>query len=196
MPMTDETGSSPWNIPPISTSTPPVASSSAYHARSDAVAAPRPRRPLTARTSERPDRIEPFVWVGTHGGAGATSLQRSTGSGLDLSQRWPDPALGWSSSVVLVCRSNGAGLDAMGRLLQEWVSRSVPDLRVLAAVVVDDAPSKRSRRVRARVSELRSVAPQVLTLPWIEAWRDNPYTPHPAAGGIADAVRSTLSNDL
>lgn len=158
-----------------------------------AVAAPRPHRPLTARAQGRPASIEPFVWVSVHGGAGGSSLRRSTSAGLHLSHQWPDPLLGWPSRVVLVCRSNGAGLDAVGQMLQEWVSRSVPDVEVLAVVVVADAPTKPSKRTRERIAELRSIAPRVLPMAWVEQWRDHPYTPHPAAAAVAAAVEAALA---
>lgn len=194
--MSNDINVSPWNVPPIDHNTPLGASRSGYHNPSQSVSAPRPSRPVTETTLERPPSIESFTWVSTHGGAGATSLHLGGRRGLDLTARWPDPSLGWPSAVVLVCRSNAAGLDSMGRMLQEWVSRSVAGVHVVAAVVVADAPTKPPKRIRARISELRSITPTVLTMPWVEEWRELPYGPHQTAVQVAAAIGTAQAQDL
>ena len=196
MTMSNDINVSPWNVPPIDHSTPLGASKSGYHSQSQSVSAPKPNRPVTETVDARPASIEAFTWVSTHGGAGSTSLRRGSGRGLDLTARWPDPARGWPSSVALVCRSNSAGLDAMGQMLQEWVSRSVPGVHVMAAVVVADGPTKPPKRIRARVSELRSITPTVITMPWVEEWRELPYGPHQTAVQVADAVGTAQTQVL
>lgn len=196
MPMSNDIIVSSWNVPPIDHNTPRGESDTGYQTSRQSVTAPKPSRPVTPAVSQRPPSIEAFTWVSTHGGAGATSLRHGSSRGLDLTTQWPDPSLGWPSAVVLVCRSNAAGLDSMGRMLQEWVSRSVRDVQVLATVVVADAPTKPSKRIRARINELRSIAPAVWTVPWVEQWRDQPYVPHPVAAQIADAIRSGQAHNL
>lgn len=187
---------SPWNVPPIDHSTPLGASESEYHKARQTVTAPRPNRPVTQSARHRPGSIETFTWVATHGGAGATSLAVGSGHGLDLSGEWPDPSLGWPTATVLVCRSNAAGLDSMGRMLQEWVSRSVPQVDVVAVVIVPDAPTKPSKRIRSRIQELRSIVSVVINMQWVEDWRDLPYVPHPAALRVAEAINSAQAQDV
>ncbi|WP_131404677.1 DUF6668 family protein [Aeromicrobium sp. IC_218] len=192
MTISNDTGVSPWMVPPIGDETSSPSRGHDYHDFERSVAAPVPKRPLTSRVTERPDSIEPFVWVAAHGGAGATSLRQGSGAGLDLTGQWPDPELGWPSRVVLVCRSNAAGLDAAGRMLQEWVSRAVPDVRVLAVAVVADAPARPTKLMRARLVELGSIAPRVLNMPWVDQWRDHPYVADPAAAALATRIKDLL----
>lgn len=192
MTVSDGTEVSPWDVPPMATGPGAPAPFHDYREPRATVAAPIPKRPLTGRTTERPEAIAPFVWVAAHGGAGATSLRRGSGTGVDLTSHWPDPRLGWPTRVVLVCRSNAAGLDAVGRMLQETVSRAVADVQVVAVVTVADAPNRPSKHIRARLGELESIAPRVIHMPWVESWRDHPYVRDPAAIAVADLVNGLL----
>lgn len=153
------------------------------------VAAPVPTGSLTAQVEAPPAHPATFVWVAAHGGAGVSSLASASGAGLALSQRWPAPALGWPSRTVVVCRSNAAGYTAAARLIQEWASGSAPDqVTVSALVVMADSPVKPTRLLRARLHELSGAVPQVLTVPWIAAWRDTPYSANPAVTKVAAAM--------
>lgn len=138
-------------------------------------------------------RAEPFAWVAAHGGAGATSLQVAAGCGLDLGGRWPALSAGDPSTVVLVCRSNTAGLDSAGRMLHQWSTSVVPGLHVLAVVVVADAPTKTSRAIRDRIGDLKAVVADVFTMPWISPWRDTPYTANEEATAIGDRLAQLAS---
>ena len=142
-------------------------------------------RHLTPTTTTPAPAAYPFTWVAAHGGAGATSLARSTGVGGDLTSLWPAPALGWPTTVCVVARCNTAGLDAAARLLREAASGAVHGLTLAALVVVADSPDRPSKTQRRRLHELDAAAPAVVHLPWISTWRDQPYTPHPAATKVA-----------
>ncbi|WP_019146613.1 DUF6668 family protein [Aeromicrobium massiliense] len=192
MTVSDGTEVSPWNVPPMATDPDASTSSHDYRESGATVTAPIPKRPLTGRTTQRPEGIAPFVWVSAHGGAGATSLRRGSGAGLDLTSQWPAPELGWPARVVLVSRANAAGLDAAGRMLQETVSRTVPDVQMVAVVTVADAPTRPSKHIRARLVELGSIAPRVIHMPWVENWRDHPYVRDPAAVAVADLIHGLL----
>jgi hypothetical protein len=135
-----------------------------------------------------------FTWVSAHGGAGSTSLARSSGLGVDLSCRWPDPRLGWPAAVAVVCRSDAAGLTAAAGMLAAAASGGVPDLNVAALVVVDDAPVKVSKVIKARIHELGGTVPELIRVPWIRAWRDNPYTPDKSATKAAATVAAAVNN--
>lgn len=184
---------SPWAVAPISSPCPtphtmPGATDTPAEP-SRVVAAPVPAGSLTAQVEEPPAHPATFVWVAAHGGAGVSSLASASEAGLALSQRWPAPALGWPRRAVVVCRSNAAGYTAAGRLIQEWASGSVPDqVTVSALVVMADSPVKPTRLLRARLHELSGAVPQVLTVPWIAAWRDTPYSANPAVTKVAAVV--------
>lgn len=136
------------------------------------------------------------MWVSAHGGAGSTSLARASGIGLDLTGLWPSPPHGWPAHAAVVCRSNAAGLHAGSRLLAEAASGQLGDLDVVALVVVADAPSKLSRSLRTRVRELGGTVREVVHVPWIEAWRDNPYTPERAATAAAATVAALTNKEI
>ena len=197
------TGDSPWVVAPIAaapgvdTPLPPIVpdSTDISPISSHVVAAPPPRGVLTPLIDEPPSAAGDFVWVGAHGGAGVTSLASVTGLGLETSQRWPAPELGWPVRVVVVCRSNAAGYTAAARMIQEWASGSVPGIELLALVVVADAPTKPTRALKARLHELSGTVPVVLTVPWIAAWRDAPFSADSAATRVAAAVASLITKE-
>jgi len=197
------TGDSPWVVAPIAaapgvdTPLPPTVPDSTEipPTSSHVVAAPPPRGVLTPLIDEPPSAAGDFVWVGAHGGAGVTSLATVTGLGLEISQRWPAPERGWPVRVVVVCRSNAAGYTAAARMIQEWASASVPGIELLALVVVADAPTKPTRALKARLHELSGTVPVVLTVPWIAAWRDAPFSADSAATRVAAAVASLITKE-
>lgn len=203
---------SPWTVPAIGAA--PEETSSGDKIEPDALAhvfaVHAPRRPLALaaaeaggqvvdpggidRVAQAPDdRSAPFVWLSAHGGAGATSLARSSGVGLELTRQWPAPELGWPGCVAVVCRSNAAGLDAAaGVLAAAAADEAGPGVWVGALVVVDDAPTRVSRAIRARIYELAGTVPRLVRVPWISSWRDSPYTAAPAAVRAAAAVRPAI----
>ncbi|MEJ7832967.1 MAG: DUF6668 family protein [Nocardioides sp.] len=169
-----------WAVGPIEPETPSRVTESGAGAES-------PTHQLWSRTPDPcPALTASFVWVGAHGGAGVTSLAATTG--VALTRCWPDPSLGWPAQVAVVCRSNAAGFDTALRAIQEVVAGAVPDLLVVALVVVADAPKPPSRRTLARIHELAAIVPTVVEVPWITSWREDPYTPQPAVTGAATAV--------
>lgn len=153
-----------------------------------------PRGDLIARVGTSPDHQDTWTWVSTHGGAGSTSLVHGAARGLDLTGRWPAPEHGWPARVVLVARSNMAGLAAAGRFLQEWAAHQVPDLLLVGLVIVADAPGRPTRAARNRSSELAAIT-TVWQLPWVARWRDTPYTAEPAAQKVAATVAATLTKE-
>lgn len=172
---------SPWATPPSASGMRPAAR----------IAAPAPRGDLVPRVAVQPSREDAWTWVSTHGGAGSTSLTHGSGRGLHLTGCWPAPPLGWPAPLVLVARSNMAGLAAAGRFVQEWAARMTPDLLLAGLVIVADAPGRPTRAARNRSSELESVT-AVWHMPWIGRWRDTPYTPDPSAEKVAAAVAAAL----
>jgi hypothetical protein len=159
------------------------------------VHAPRPVGEPAPRATWTPPAVAAFAWISAHGGAGSTSLARSTGQGADLTGRWPSPAHGWPSKVAVVCRGNAAGRAAAARQLAESASGMVPDVEVIALVVVADAPAKVSRAFKTRLHEISGTVREVVQVPWIGAWRDTPYTQDRAASAAAAKVAALTNKE-
>ncbi|MFJ5261545.1 DUF6668 family protein [Streptomyces sp. NPDC088387] len=117
-----------------------------------------------------PGRVTPrrFSWVGTHGGAGVSTLAEVYG-GHDCGRAWPgadDPA-----SVLLVARTHAAGLDAVARTLAAFRNRLAPaGVDLDAVVLVADAPGRLPRRLERRIGPIEDVV-DVYRVPWVPAWR-------------------------
>ncbi|WP_107047814.1 hypothetical protein [Streptomyces sp. NRRL B-3229] len=122
---------------------------------------------------------EEVGWVKAHGGSGATSLVEALG-GVDVGDRWPEPARGEPYRIVLVGRTSASGLRSVSRALGALKEGNAPQgLELLAVVLVADAPGRLPIGLLRRIRVLRSVA-HVHRVPWIPAWRtDSPmkYVP-------------------
>lgn len=139
---------------------PPGTAVGAVHA---APAAPAPRAPS-------PHRGERIAWVNAHGGGGASTLAHALG-GADLGTRWPEPADGEPGDVLLVARTHAGGIRAASQALNALRMGDHPDgLRLVAVVLVADAPGRLPRQLGQRVRVLRSAA-EVHRVPWVPAWR-------------------------
>ncbi|MBC2901178.1 DUF6668 family protein [Streptomyces cupreus] len=109
-----------------------------------------------------------YSWVGTHGGAGVTTLASVYG-GHDCGREWPGP--GDPQSVLLVGRTHAAGLDAVLRALEAFRYGQVPPgVDLDAVVLVADAPGRLPRPLAQRVKAIEEVI-DVYRVPWVQAWR-------------------------
>ncbi|GGU51453.1 DUF6668 family protein [Streptomyces daghestanicus] len=107
-------------------------------------------------------------WVGTHGGAGVTTLAEVYG-GQDCGRDWPGPA--GPARVALVARTHAAGLAAAGRALDAFRhGEAPPGLGLDSVVLVADAPGRLPRPL-ARQVRLLEAAVAVHRVPWVAAWR-------------------------
>ncbi|WP_020137188.1 hypothetical protein [Streptomyces sp. 351MFTsu5.1] len=113
---------------------------------------------------------EEVGWVKAHGGSGASSLVEALG-GVDVGERWPEPARGEPYRIVLVGRTSASGLRSVSRALGALKDGNAPQgLELLAVVLVADAPGRLPIALLRRIRVLRSVA-HVHRVPWIPAWR-------------------------
>ncbi|MER6712012.1 MULTISPECIES: DUF6668 family protein [unclassified Streptomyces] len=109
-----------------------------------------------------------FSWVGTHGGAGVSTLAAVYG-GHDSGRAWPGP--GEPTSVLLVARTHAAGLDTAAGAVEVFRrGQAPPGLDLDAVVLVADAPGRLPRPLAQRVKSLESVI-DVYRVPWVPAWR-------------------------
>ncbi|MFF7795400.1 DUF6668 family protein [Streptomyces sp. NPDC007991] len=124
---------------------------------------PGPPEPAHAHAAARR-----FSWVGTHGGAGVSTLAAVYG-GHDSGRAWPGP--GDPSSVLLVARTHAAGLDTVAGAVEIFRRGQAPTgLDLDAVVLVADAPGRLPRPLAQRVKSLESVI-DVYRVPWVPAWR-------------------------
>ncbi|MFI6807595.1 DUF6668 family protein [Streptomyces luteogriseus] len=124
-----------------------------------------------------------FSWVGTHGGAGVTTLAAVYG-GHDCGRSWPGP--GDPPSVLLVARTHAAGLDTVAGVVELFRHGRAPHgLDLDAVVLVADAPGRLPRPLAQRVRALESVI-DVYRVPWVPSWRlGEPGHPPRETGALA-----------
>ena len=126
-----------------------------------------PRRPLP-----REELLTLVWWVGAHGGAGETTLERLLLGSRAANHAWPvSPDPERPAHTMLVARTSYAGLLAAQRALQDWGSGSVP-AELDGLVLIADAPGKLPKELRALVGLITSIAPgSIWELPWQAEWR-------------------------
>ncbi|WP_330346626.1 hypothetical protein OG858_47355 (plasmid) [Streptomyces europaeiscabiei] len=112
-----------------------------------------------------------WAWLGCHGGAGVTSLQHALPGGYDAGRMWPAPVANLRHPVVLVCRSNVAGLTAAQNAARQWASGHVQGVDLLGLVVLADAPGKLPRPLKDLFHLVSGGLPRTWTVPWLDAWR-------------------------
>lgn len=119
-----------------------------------------------------------FAWVGTHGGAGVSTLVAVFG-GHDAGRDWPRPEQGEPASVLLVGRTHAAGLNAVSHTLDIFRRGDAPPgLDLDAVVLVADAPGRLPRPLAQHVKVIGS-AIDVYEVPWVPAWRLGDLTGRP-----------------
>jgi hypothetical protein len=115
-------------------------------------------------------RGEALWWVGVHGGAGESTLERIFRGTRASGHRWPVAAAPARPLVVLVARTDARGLRAVQSAMRDWQSRKLR-LQLLGLVLMADAPTRLPRAVRDLQRVVSGGVPHVWTLPWVESWR-------------------------
>jgi hypothetical protein len=114
------------------------------------------------------------VWVvGSHGGAGETTLADLVDEWEATGHTWPTPSdLSFNCPVLLVARADKRGLDAAREALRQWASGVLGDhVNLLGLVLVADAPGRLPKPLRHLVEVVSGGAPRLWEVPWVEAWR-------------------------
>ncbi len=136
------------------------------------------------------DEPSPVFVVGTHGGAGTSTVARLLNA-LDSGCHWPEPPYGVRVNVLLTARTNAAGLRAASQTLAGYHARGFPEFAHLAGfVLVADAPGRLPKDLTRRIAILGSAA-MVYRLPWVRDWRFSDVAPDPlAAWPLAASMRT------
>lgn len=110
-------------------------------------------------------------WLGTHGGAGESSLAALVDDWAEAEHSWPRPADGGTANVVLVARTSMKGLRSAQAAATQWASGLVSETNVLGLVLVADAPGKLPRPLRDFARLVSGGVPRTWSIPWIDSWR-------------------------
>ncbi|MFE0512627.1 hypothetical protein [Streptomyces sp. NPDC058964] len=117
---------------------------------------------------QAPFPLRHFSWVGTHGGAGASTLAAVYG-GRDCGRDWPGPDA--PPSVLLVARTHATGLASAAHAVDTFRRGATPPgLDLDAVVLVADAPGRLPRELDRQVKWIESVI-DVYRVPWVDDWR-------------------------
>ncbi|KHL02715.1 DUF6668 family protein [Sinomonas humi] len=140
----------------------------------------------------------PALWVmGAHGGAGESTLAALLDGAAGTGHAWPvrqdgSKDGGGKDVVLLVCRSNAAGLRAAQLAAIEYGSGSLPG-SLAGLVVTADAPGRPPKALADRIRLVAGAVPHLWQLPWVEAWRlaeaPDPASLPPAGRGVIDKLR-------
>jgi len=110
-------------------------------------------------------------WMGVHGGAGTSTLAGLFPGSVDAGRAWPNPAPPQRAAVVLVARTNSAGLLWASRAAAQWAAGWVPPSTTLLGLVwVADTP-KRAKELESRRRVISGALPRTWEVPWVEPWR-------------------------
>lgn len=131
---------------------------------------PAPPEDVRLPVSSAPGTADLWL-VGTHGGAGESTLAGLVEGWRAANHAWPaPPAHGSVANVVLISRSNARGLTSARAAATQWASGLVPHARVLGLVLVADAP-KEPRPLRPLMQLVAGGVPRLWRVPWFEPWR-------------------------
>lgn len=136
------------------------------------------------------------LWVlGTHGGAGETTIASLLEGSKRASHAWPvredSPLLEGKDSVLLVCRSNAKGLRSAQAAAIEWFSGALQPLALAGLVIVSDSPSKLPKDLQDLIITVSGAVPHTWRMPWVEDWRRGV---NPALADLPRQVRNTVAD--
>ncbi|THG30183.1 hypothetical protein E6C64_11250 [Naasia lichenicola] len=138
-----------------------------------------------------PQRSRPSTpgiwWLGTHGGAGESTLASVVPGSQSADHAWPITSP--SARVMLIARSNLNGLLSAQRAATDWASGSLPGVDLVGLLLVEDSPGRSPRGIRDLERLVGGGVPRVWTLPWVESWRAAPAS----AQGLSPRVRRSLA---
>jgi hypothetical protein len=130
---------------------------------------PSPKNGLPVRV--RAERPTPW-WLGTHGGAGESTLAGLVPSSGAADHAWPLPRdVDDVQPVVLVARTSLRGLESARVAATQWAAGDVLGVELIGLVLMADAPGRLPRALRDLARQVSGGVPRVWSVPWVEAWR-------------------------
>lgn len=167
---------SPTDAPPVaepSPNAPPATPATGPAAPQPGLPGP-PASARLPRVALAPGVAARVWWLGAHGGAGESTLERLLEGSCAARHAWPVPPLGTHAaarpSVVLVARTHARGLRAAQAAAREWASGDVP-VRLLGLVLIADAPGRLPRPLRDLSRLVAGGVPASWSVAWHEPWR-------------------------
>jgi hypothetical protein len=111
-------------------------------------------------------------WVGSHGGAGTTTVAAVAGLGVDGGTAWPLLQQGWPTAhVVLVCRATASGTWAATGAVDQFKRRATPvGVQLVGVVAVAGSARKPPRLAAERLQLLGGWVPAVWRVGWVEEY--------------------------
>ena len=147
------------------------------------VTTPQDGVPVPDQADRLPQRKTPhgatIWWLGVTGGAGESTLASLARGSRSADHAWPIPEnRGSLCRVVLVARTNYAGLAAAQRAAIEWASGVLGDaVRIDGLVLIPDMPGRMPKELRHLAQVVSGGLPHTWSLPWVDAWRFGPVDP-------------------
>ena len=170
---------SPTSVPVPAVVKPPAGSAPRYGRAAfpqDGVPVPDQADRLPTRETSQAATI---WWLGVTGGAGESTLAALARGSRVADHAWPIPEnRGSICRVVLVARTNYAGLTAAQGAAIEWASGLLGDtVRVDGLVLVPDMPGRLPKELRHLAQVVAGGLPHIWTMPWVDTWRFGPLDP-------------------
>lgn len=142
----------------------------------------------------------PVMWLlAAHGRSGAGTLAHIWAPAGDALRGWP--AADRYRNVVVVCRTDRAGLDAAHDLLLQAAAGLIGECTLLGLALVPDAPGPLPKTLRRRAEVVASASPATWRIPYVEDLRTHSqselatWTPTepdpPSPGRIRSSTPST-----
>lgn len=117
------------------------------------------------------ENAAPLWWLGTHGGAGESTLASLVSQWRGADHGWPNVAGSTPANVVLVARSSARGLTTAQAAATQWASGLVPNVNVLGLVIMADSQRRPPLELRQLARLVGGGVPRVWNVGWVESWR-------------------------
>jgi hypothetical protein len=157
-----------------------------------------PRVGLPQRSVNVPRGTVARWWVGTHGGAGETTLEQLLEGTRATGHAWPqtDEPGSEPPQVLLVARTSARGLRSAQLAAIEWASGKVA-VRLHGLVLIADAPGRLPKPLKDLAHVVGGGVPRVWRLPWVEAWRlGEPVSAETAPRAVTAVLDELRSSNL
>ena len=126
--------------------------------------------------------------VGAHGGAGTTTVSDLLGW-AESGCVWPVSADEQVLTVWVVARTHARGVRAAQDAAVQWAGAGLPGVELGGVVWMPDSPRKPSRAMRELKAHVSGAFPMSVTVPWVEAWREDEASASSVPLKVRRAVR-------